>query len=47
MCNNESFKISDNAIRWYELALKEGKDIRWCIPSLTYTKKHEILELFV
>ena len=46
-CNKDSFKILDNARTRYELALKEGMQIKWRKPSLNIQKKHEILKLLV
>ena len=45
--NKDSFKILGNARTRYELALKEGMQIKWRKPSLNILKKHEILKLLV
>ena len=37
--NKDSFKILDNARTRYELALKEGMQIKWRKPSLNIQKK--------
>ena len=38
-CNKDSFKLLGNARTRYELALKEGMQIKWRKPSLNIQKK--------
>ena len=42
-----AFKILDDARTDYELALKEGLDIKWFKPALNKQKAHEVITLSV
>ena len=47
MNNTDYFKILGSAKTRYELALQEGRHIKWRKPVLNIQKKHEIMKLLV